>query len=82
MKCEGWSLTSFVAVDAILAGMDGHAHLSATLELDRTADQLRGRLTVPGQETREFVGWLGLATAIEWLMQPEGSERSREPQDD
>ena len=50
--------------------MAGADRLLATLELDLSAPQLQGRLSVPGREARNFVGWLGLATAIEELLQP------------
>jgi hypothetical protein len=37
------------------------------LDLDPGADPIRGRLTAPTGEEDEFVGWLGLAGAIERL---------------
>jgi hypothetical protein len=36
-----------------------------TLELDTDADPISGRMTEPGETSRPFVGWLGLAAALE-----------------
>jgi hypothetical protein len=47
------------------------------LELDPGAEHLHGRLTVASGETQEFDGWLGLATAIERLLEPD--ERASHP---
>lgn len=57
--------------------MTGTPHLTAMLELDPGAEHLHGRLTVASGETQEFDGWLGLATAIERLLEPD--ERASHP---
>ncbi|HWT95508.1 MAG TPA: hypothetical protein VN238_21100 [Solirubrobacteraceae bacterium] len=37
------------------------------LQIDEGTDPIQGRLTLAGETTRAFRGWLGLAAAIEEL---------------
>jgi hypothetical protein len=53
---------------------DRHASASArtrvlTLEIDSDGDPIAGRLSEGGAPGREFVGWLGLARALELALQ-------------
>jgi len=50
--------------------MQSGATLELKLDLDPTADPIRGLLTAPNGTPQEFVGWLGLADAIEHLLAP------------
>jgi hypothetical protein len=58
------------------------SRLAATLELDVADDQIQGRLITPAGHAHEFVGWLGLAHAIELLLTPESDHErpATEPQ--
>jgi hypothetical protein len=47
--------------------MADSTRIALRLDLDPAADPIRGRLTAPTGEEDEFVGWLGLAGAIERL---------------
>ena len=59
--------------------MSDAAPVSVRLDLDPAADPIRGTLTVNGREPDEFVGWLGLAAAIEPLIVgAESSDRREE----
>jgi hypothetical protein len=42
--------------------------ISLLLEINADADPVCGLLGLPGGETRNFVGWLGLASALEQLI--------------
>jgi hypothetical protein len=53
---------------------DAHASGGAgtrvlTLEIDAASDPIAGRLSEGGAPGREFVGWLGLARALELALQ-------------
>jgi hypothetical protein len=50
--------------------MTDDQHLAVRLELDAVADPIRGCITAGDGEAQEFVGWLGLASAIERLLTP------------
>jgi hypothetical protein len=41
--------------------------LRLVLELEHGSEPIRGRITAPTGETREYVGWLALANALEEL---------------
>jgi hypothetical protein len=41
-----------------------------TLEIDTDTDPIAGRLSERGAPGREFVGWLGLARALELALEP------------
>jgi hypothetical protein len=41
--------------------------IALTLELDRDAEPISGRLVAPDGSGEEFVGWLGLGTALQRL---------------
>ena len=45
-----------------------------TLEFERGSDPPRGRL-LTGQDVYPFVGWLGLATALEHVIGPDAPAR-------
>jgi hypothetical protein len=40
-----------------------------TLEIDADSDPVAGRLSEGGAPGREFVGWLGLARALELVLE-------------
>ena len=42
--------------------------ITLVLDIEPAADPIRGRLSTPDEEAQEFVGWLGLASAIERLL--------------
>jgi hypothetical protein len=42
-----------------------------TLEIDSDADPISGRLSEHGGPSEEFVGWLGLARALERVLEPD-----------
>jgi hypothetical protein len=52
--------------------------LRVTLLLDRGLDPLQGRLVV-GDTTEPFVGWLGLAVALERAIEAANAPRPRRP---
>jgi hypothetical protein len=41
-----------------------------TLEIDSEGDPIAGRLSEGGAPGRRFVGWLGLARALELVLEP------------
>ena len=49
----------------MLATMDGEAPLVLRLELDAAGEAIQGRVTAESGWAMPFVGWLGLAAAIE-----------------
>jgi hypothetical protein len=53
------------AEPAMLTAMDGEAPFVLRLELDAAGDAIQGRLTAESGWAMPFVGWLGLAAAIE-----------------
>jgi hypothetical protein len=58
---------------------DAHASGSArtrvlTLEIDTDSDPIAGRLSEGGAPDRPFVGWLGLARALELTLELEYGE--------
>jgi hypothetical protein len=48
--------------------MDDRARVVVKLILDSTADPISGRLVSAAGETEAFVGWLGLAGALERVL--------------
>jgi hypothetical protein len=50
---------------AMLAAMAGDAPLVLRLELDDAGEAIRGRVSSESGSAMPFVGWLGLAVAIE-----------------
>ncbi len=55
--------------------MDSHP-ITLTLEVDRGTDPISGRLVSP-EDRRQFVGWLGLASALETLI---GAAQQSDPE--
>ena len=53
------------ADQAMLATMAGEAPLVLRLELDAAGEAIQGRVTAESGPAMPFVGWLGLAAAIE-----------------
>jgi hypothetical protein len=45
-----------------------------TLEIDADSDPIAGRLSEDGAPGQPFVGWLGLARALELALEPESGE--------
>ena len=48
-----------------IAGMTSTIRLQVTLELRQGTDPLSGRVIDEGGRNRDFVGWIGLARALE-----------------
>ena len=60
------------------AGVDQPATVRVTLEFEPGSDPPRGRL-LTGQAAYPFVGWLGLATALEHVIGADAAARSGAP---
>jgi len=58
----------------MLPGVDQPPTVSVTLEFEPGSDPPRGRL-LTGQAVYPFVGWLGLATALEHVIGADAPER-------
>ena len=63
-----------MAEPAMLAVMAGEASIVLRLELDDAGDAIRGRVSVESGWAMPFVGWLGLAVAIERATSASSSE--------
>jgi len=50
------------------------------LEIDREDERIAGRLSTPSGAAVAFVGWIGLAAAIEQAMAPTGTGTPDDPQ--
>ncbi len=62
----------------MLPGVDQHPTVRVTLEFEPGADPPRGRL-LTGEAAYPFVGWLGLATALEHVIGPGAPARPGAP---
>jgi hypothetical protein len=62
----------------MLPGVDQSPTVRITLEFERGSDPPRGRL-LTGQAVHPFVGWLGLATALEHVIGADGPPRPSAP---
>ena len=67
-----------MAEPAMLAAMAGEASIVLRLELDDAGEAIRGRVSSESGADMPFVGWVGLAAAIEratsaWNMRDEPS---------
>jgi hypothetical protein len=60
------------------AGVHDPATVRVTLEFERGSDPPRGRLRT-GQADYPFVGWVGLATALEHVIGADASPRNGAP---
>jgi hypothetical protein len=54
--------------------MSDRQHKTFTLELEDT-EPIEGRLRIESGPSREFVGWLGLAAALESVLAPLPGDR-------
>jgi hypothetical protein len=61
--------------------MTDQERVAMTLELDSTAEPIRGILTSASGDAHEFVGWLGLADAIERLLPHDDPPTASRPWD-
>lgn len=62
----------------MLPGVDQPSTVSVTLEFEPGSDPPRGRL-LTGQAVYPFVGWLGLATALEHVIGVDAPTRPSSP---
>ena len=62
------ALTDTRPVDDARASASGRTRV-LTLEIDADSDPVAGRLSEGGAPGREFVGWLGLARALELVLE-------------
>jgi len=53
---------------------DPEHRLRLVLELERGSEPIRGKITGPAGETREYVGWLALTNALEELRRAAAEE--------
>jgi len=63
---------------AMLPGVDQRPMVRVTLEFEPGSDPPRGRL-LTGQAVYPFMGWLGLATALEHVIGAEAATRPSAP---
>ncbi len=59
----------------MLPGVDQHPTVRVTLEFEPGTDPPRGRL-LTGRDVYPFVGWLGLATALEHVLGADAPTRT------
>ena len=71
-------MTRPAAPPAMLPGVDQSPTVRITLEFERGSDPPRGRL-LTGQAVYPFVGWLGLATALEHVIGADAPARPSAP---
>ena len=62
----------------MLPGVDQPPTVRVTLEFEPGSDPPRGRL-LTGREVYPFVGWLGLATALEHVIDADAPTRPSAP---